>query len=122
MVLQIAEADHPHQTDSLSTDEKLLHECQYYLHMLLRYRQAEQDGEERDSAGGDGDHYNIALKELLAFPRVKALCGDVDDIRYVPFSLCSVLSMYLQESSPVSCLPHQTGPIRTVCSDVHVPG
>lgn len=90
--MQITEGDHPHQTNFLSADEKLQMECEYYLHVLLKYRQADCDSEGCDE--GSGEHH-IALKELLAFPRVKALCSDVEEIRYSPpFHLCLLCSYY----------------------------
>ena len=69
---------HPHHVSSLSDAEKLRFECEYYLNLLLRSREAKSE-EERD--GSSHPDTWIALKELLIFPKVKALCNSVEDIR-----------------------------------------
>lgn len=78
--LQIAECVHPHQTNLPSVEEKLRSECDYYLHLLLKRHQRE---DEDRACGEEATTTLVALKELLVFPRINALCNDVQDIRYV---------------------------------------
>lgn len=70
--VQIVEANHPYR-HSQPTDEKLRHECQYYLNLLLKAKE-----ECADSSGGE---VAIGLEELFIFPQVKSLCSAVEEIR-----------------------------------------
>ena len=83
--MQIAEGTHPHQTSVLSTDEKLRQECEYYLHVLLKYQLEEREEDYDQPLYADSEEtVLVALEKLLVFPRVKGLCSDVADIRCVP--------------------------------------
>lgn len=58
-------------------------ECQYYLYLLARQRDEEGDSDDVLA----GDVVRIALERLLVFPKVKALCESMEDIRYVSLPL-----------------------------------
>lgn len=74
-VKQVAEATHPYQTNPLTVEQKLRLECEYYCYILLKSRQWDSESVE------DVSECRIPLKDLLVFPRVKALCTGVEEIR-----------------------------------------
>ena len=100
LLFQIAESAHPYEEHPLSLEEKLCHEAEYYLHVLLKQREEERDDFFQDepsvSMGGDPSGPDttanirqpesdtcvlIGLEGLLTFPRIKNLCSSVDEIR-----------------------------------------
>lgn len=75
----VAEAEHPF--DQQSAEEKLYHEAEYQLNVLLRLSQGDDNDDGGDSSDAKGGEKAIPLKDLMELPKIKALCSSVDKLR-----------------------------------------
>ena len=88
--MQVFDCEYPHETNTLSPEEKLCMESEYYIRVLLRNYGQESEEEEDTSIerrammldSDPPDTVFIKLNELLVFQSIRRLTADVDNIRY----------------------------------------
>ncbi len=79
------DCEYPYEINTLSPEEKLCLESEYYIRVLLRNYQQENDdeseGEIRMLESDPPDTIFIKLDDLLVFRSIRRLTSDVESIR-----------------------------------------
>ncbi|XP_071794352.1 small RNA 2'-O-methyltransferase-like [Asterias amurensis] len=98
----ICEVNHPHQTETMTTEEQILTEATYYLQRLsrsLRLSEAEEedapteDGSDVLETEKDADEkreFSISLETMMKFSCLRRVCPSVEKLREVLSSMEAV--------------------------------